>query len=81
MGFRDRAANTRSYWTGPTSSSARRSSRSTSLWPHLQFAPLDETRRKVIDPLKDEVRERVCGPPTSDPSSAARATASSSWRC
>ncbi|MFA5884815.1 MAG: acyl-CoA dehydrogenase family protein [Acidimicrobiia bacterium] len=26
------------------------------LWPHLQFHPLDENRRKVIDPLKDQVR-------------------------
>jgi len=28
------------------------------VWPHLQFTPLDENRRKVIDPLKDEVRKR-----------------------
>lgn len=28
------------------------------VWPHLQFVPLDETRRKVIDPLKDEVRRQ-----------------------
>jgi acyl-CoA dehydrogenase len=28
------------------------------LWPHLQFVPLDETRRKVIDPLKDAVRSQ-----------------------
>src|ERR1700710_1504020 len=28
------------------------------VWPGLQFTPLDETRRKVIDPLKDEVRRR-----------------------
>ncbi|MCU1456980.1 MAG: acyl-CoA dehydrogenase [Actinomycetia bacterium] len=26
------------------------------LWPHQQFIPLDEARRKVIDPLKDQVR-------------------------
>ncbi len=26
------------------------------LWPHQQFVPLDETKRRVIDPLKDEVR-------------------------
>src|SRR5947209_1495145 len=26
------------------------------LFPHLQYVPLDDTRRKVIDPLKDEVR-------------------------
>ena len=25
-------------------------------FPHLQFVPLDDNRRKVIDPLKDEVR-------------------------
>jgi acyl-CoA dehydrogenase len=28
------------------------------LWPHEQFMPLDETRRAVIDPLKDEVRRQ-----------------------
>ena len=28
------------------------------VWPHLQFTPLDENRRKVIDPLKEEVRKR-----------------------
>ena len=28
------------------------------IWPHLQFTPLDETRRKVIDPLKDRVRAK-----------------------
>ena len=28
------------------------------LWPHEQFVPLDETRRAVIDPLKDEVRRQ-----------------------
>ena len=28
------------------------------LFPHLQFVPLDETRRKIIDPLKDEVRRQ-----------------------
>jgi acyl-CoA dehydrogenase len=26
------------------------------VWPGLEFTPLDETRRKVVDPLKDEVR-------------------------
>jgi len=26
------------------------------LWPHEQFVPLDDARRKVVDPLKDEVR-------------------------
>jgi len=26
------------------------------LWGHEQFVPLDETRRKVVDPLKQEVR-------------------------
>src|SRR5436305_8603227 len=25
-------------------------------WPHQQYVPLNETRRKVIDPLKEEVR-------------------------
>jgi len=28
------------------------------VWDHLQYVPLDETRRKVIDPLKDEVRHQ-----------------------
>jgi acyl-CoA dehydrogenase len=28
------------------------------VWPGLQFTQLDETRRKVIDPLKDEVRRQ-----------------------
>ena len=26
------------------------------VFPRQQFAPLDENRRKIIDPLKDEVR-------------------------
>jgi acyl-CoA dehydrogenase len=28
------------------------------IWPHLQFTPLDEARRRAIDPLKQEVRNR-----------------------
>ena len=28
------------------------------IWPHLQFTPLDETRRAVVDPLKDRVRAK-----------------------
>ncbi|MBV9040686.1 MAG: acyl-CoA dehydrogenase family protein, partial [Acidimicrobiia bacterium] len=28
------------------------------VFPKLQFVPLDETRRRIIDPLKDEVRKR-----------------------
>ena len=28
------------------------------IWPGLEFTPLNDTRRKVIDPLKDEVRRR-----------------------
>jgi acyl-CoA dehydrogenase len=28
------------------------------VWPHLQFTPLDETRRKAIDPLKEQVRAK-----------------------
>ncbi|HZQ31207.1 MAG TPA: acyl-CoA dehydrogenase family protein [Mycobacterium sp.] len=28
------------------------------LWPHLQYVPLDETRRKVVDPLKEQVRRK-----------------------
>jgi acyl-CoA dehydrogenase len=28
------------------------------IWPGLEFTPLDETRRKVIDPLKEEVRRQ-----------------------
>ena len=27
-------------------------------WPHEQFVPLNETRRKAIDPLKDQVRRK-----------------------
>lgn len=27
-------------------------------WPGLEFTPLDETRRRVVDPLKEEVRRR-----------------------
>ena len=27
-------------------------------WPHQQFVPLNETRRKAIDPLKEEVRRK-----------------------
>ena len=66
----------RRSWTGPTSSCARRSSRSTCCGPDLAFTPLDEPLRKVIDPLKERCAPRTCGPPTSAPSSAARATAS-----
>ena len=52
------------------------------LWGGLEFTPPDDRLRKVIDPLKARgARARGCGPPTSDPSSAARATASSSCRC
>jgi hypothetical protein len=29
------------------------------VFPHLQFVPLDDKRRKVIDPLKEEVRRRA----------------------
>ena len=28
------------------------------IWPGLEFTPLNDTRRKVIDPLKEEVRRR-----------------------
>ncbi|WP_029114708.1 acyl-CoA dehydrogenase family protein [Mycobacterium sp. URHB0044] len=28
------------------------------VWPHLQFTPLDETRRKAIAPLKEQVRAK-----------------------
>lgn len=28
------------------------------IWPHLQFTPLDDTRRAVIDPLKEQVRRK-----------------------
>src|SRR5438105_15023246 len=28
------------------------------LWGHEQYAPLDETRRKVVEPLKEEVRRQ-----------------------
>ena len=49
---------TRSCWTGRTSSSARRSNRFDLAFPHLQFVPLNNKRRKVIDPLKEEVRRK-----------------------
>jgi hypothetical protein len=51
------------------------------LWPDLVFTPPDETMRKVIDPLKQAVRPRACGPRTSGRSWAARDTASSSCAC
>jgi acyl-CoA dehydrogenase len=28
------------------------------IWPHLQFTPLTETRRGVVDPLKERVRQK-----------------------
>jgi acyl-CoA dehydrogenase len=28
------------------------------IWPGLEFTPLDQTRRKAIEPLKDEVRRQ-----------------------
>ncbi|MGJ6123143.1 acyl-CoA dehydrogenase family protein [Mycolicibacterium sp. Y3] len=28
------------------------------IWPHLQFTPLDDTRRAVVDPLKERVRKK-----------------------
>ena len=28
------------------------------IWPHLQFTPLDDTRRAVVDPLKERVRQK-----------------------
>jgi acyl-CoA dehydrogenase len=28
------------------------------LWPHEMYMPLDETRRAIVDPLKEEVRRR-----------------------
>ena len=28
------------------------------IWPHLQFTPLTEVRRKVVDPLKERVRQK-----------------------
>ncbi len=32
------------------------------IWPHLQFTPpLNETRRKVVDPLKEQVRQKKGG--------------------
>ena len=46
---------TRSCWTGRTHSCARRSNRSTSSG-RTAVHPLTETRRKVVDPLKEQVR-------------------------
>ena len=51
------------------------------VWPHQQYVPLNKTRRKAIDPLKEQVRRKGCGPPIWAPSLAVRATASSSSRC
>ncbi len=51
------------------------------LRPDLAFTPPGETMRKVIDPLKQAVRPRACGPRTSGRSWAARGTASSSRAC
>ncbi|BBY30980.1 acyl-CoA dehydrogenase family protein [Mycolicibacterium sediminis] len=28
------------------------------IWPHLQFTPLDDARRAVVDPLKEQVRQK-----------------------
>ena len=28
------------------------------IWPHLQFTPLDDKRRSVVDPLKERVRQK-----------------------
>jgi len=28
------------------------------IWPHLQYTPLDDVRRRVVDPLKEQVRRR-----------------------
>jgi catechol 2,3-dioxygenase-like lactoylglutathione lyase family enzyme len=45
-------------------------------FPHPVRAPRRHRRRRIIDPLKEQVRAtRACGPATSGPSSAARATA------
>ena len=47
------------------------------LWPGLEFTPPDDTLRKVARPAQGAgARRRGCGPPTSVPSSAGRATAS-----
>ena len=46
------------------------------LFPDLTFVPLDDTRRKIIDPLKDEVRRQGLWATHWGPSSAGRDTAS-----
>ena len=47
------------------------------LFPHEQFVPLDDARAEDHRPAEGGgARRRACGPPTSGPSSAARATAS-----
>lgn len=28
------------------------------IWPHLQFTPLTDARRKIVDPLKEQVRQK-----------------------
>ncbi len=46
------------------------------VWDGLAFTPLDDNRRRAVDPLKQAgPATRACGPPTSVPSSAAPATA------
>ena len=49
---------TRRCWTGRMSSFASEVEPLDLAFPHLQFVPLDDKRRKVIDPLKDEVRRK-----------------------
>ena len=51
-------------------------------FPDQQFVPLDGNRRKVVDPLKEEVRrQRAVGDPPRSPNSAARVTDSSNSPC
>ena len=64
VGLRDRSRVPGASSTGPTSSSARRSSRSTCSVPGLEFTPPDDRLRKILDPLKEEVRrQRPVGHP------------------
>jgi acyl-CoA dehydrogenase len=51
------------------------------VWRGKQFAPPDERLRRIIDPLKDEVRKRRLWATHLGQNSAARDTGSSSCRC
>ncbi|WP_433236904.1 hypothetical protein [Actinomadura nitritigenes] len=51
------------------------------LWGQETFTPRDEAKRKILEPLKTEVRRRGLRAAHLGPDLAGRATASSSRRC